>query len=656
MKAIDEALPSAGLEPGVYELKKYSYDDWVAGNVDWKVMPAYMGKVWERDALGRFVLPEFTLGWQILKWISENLLSDESSDDEIIYFEPTDEQKRFILWWYAVDEMGQFIYREGVLQRLKGWGKDPISAVLSAVEFIGPCRFAGWAAVNKDDIGVARGEPVAKPHPRAWVQIAATTSNQTKNTMMIFSGLFSKECMETHGIDPGKEVIYAYGGQKRIEIVTSSPRSLEGNRPTFVLKNETHHWLEISNNGVDMADAIERNLTKAKGGQARSLSITNAYEPSEDSVARRERDAYIELLAKEGKYVNMMYDSLEAPTDARLRPAFPDENGGKCPTIPDNVKNDLTKRYIGRVLEAVRGDSVWLDIPSITSSILNPKNKASRSRRFYYNQVTAAEDAWVHPLAVDASISQMAVQARLKNGHDPASVLEAGWLVSPDEPVVMFFDGSKSDDATALVGCRLSDGYCFTIGVWSRPNGERGKTWLAPRNAVDQRVALAFKLFNVVAFWGDPSHTKDEMTDSSYWMPMLDKWMREYKDKLDPKHWPVKGGLSKHAVNFDMALPNNTKLFISAAEQVVEDFENQNDIEEFEPLIEIDGHPTLVQHLKNAITHYDPRGWGTSLAKVDRESVRKIDAAVCLVGARLLRRIVLNLEEDEEEDAPGEVW
>ena len=110
------------LAPGVYELEEYDFDDWMNGRIDWKVMPAYMGKVWERDAIGRFVLPEFTLGWQILKWVTENLLSDESSEDEIIPFEPTDEQKRFILWWYAVDENGQFVYREGVLQRLKGWG------------------------------------------------------------------------------------------------------------------------------------------------------------------------------------------------------------------------------------------------------------------------------------------------------------------------------------------------------------------------------------------------------------------------------------------------------------------------------------------------------------------------------------------------------
>lgn len=35
---------------------------------------------------------------------------------------PTKEQKRFILWWYAIDAQGKFIYRDGVLGRIKGWG------------------------------------------------------------------------------------------------------------------------------------------------------------------------------------------------------------------------------------------------------------------------------------------------------------------------------------------------------------------------------------------------------------------------------------------------------------------------------------------------------------------------------------------------------
>lgn len=34
-----------------------------------------------------------------------------------------------------------------------------------------------------------------------------------------------------------------YRGARRIEAVTSSPRALEGGRPTFTVANETQHWV-----------------------------------------------------------------------------------------------------------------------------------------------------------------------------------------------------------------------------------------------------------------------------------------------------------------------------------------------------------------------------------------------------------------------------
>jgi len=656
--------------PGIYAKFSESLTDWALWEqgIDWEVVPFTLGPTWDRNPAWEgprdprgYILPKLTLGWQALDWVEKNMLADETDkDDKPLPLDLTDEQKRFILWFYAIDEDGRFAYREVVLQRLKGWGKDPLAMVISCVEFVGPCRFAGWAGRDMPEKGLLRGDPVAKPHPRAWIQVAAVSLKQTQNTMKLYRGAMTPECMSEHGIDIGKETIYAYAGQKAIEAVTSSPKALEGNRPTLVIKNETHHWQQ-NNEGFAMAEAIERNATKSKGGAARTLSITNAYEPSIESVARQEREGYEAQL--EGGFANVgtMYDTLEAPKVARLRPSLPEEQRGAVergiePLEPD-VRERLTRLYIRRILEAVRGGAWWLDIKGLTDSIMHPKSKASLSRRFWYNQVVASEDSWVHPDAIDTAINQE-VAAFRKQVSDSKLMIEAGWqIVGPNDPVVAFFDGSKTDDSTAIVGCRISDGYCFLIGVWQKPKGERGKTWMAPRANVDRRVNDMFERFNVIAFWGDPSHAKDDEEDeSSYWMPMLDKWMQKYKDRLDPKHWPVKSGLSKHAINWDMTSADRTKAFIDAAEQVVEDLENLNDIEEFEPTFAIDGHPVLVQHLKNAIKHMDPRGWGTSLSKEQKDSPRKIDAAVCLVGARMLRRFVLNLHEDEEVDEPGEIW
>lgn len=609
------------------------------------VEAVHLGPTWERnpdwdgvDPLTKYVLPELTLGWQILAWIEDNLLNDEGGP-----FKPTPEQARLVLWWYAIDERGRFIYREGVLQRLKGWGKDPIAAAISAVEFVGPCRFAGWATVDMPDKDVYAGDPVAKANPRAWVQIAAVSKDQTRNTMTIFPSLFTKACRDEHGIDLGKEVIYAYHGARRIEAVTSSPRALEGGRPTFVVKNETHHWL-ANNEGHDMADVIERNATKSKGGAARSLSITNAYEPSEDSVAQREREAWEAEESGEAIATGVMYDSLEAPADARLRPVVYDDNGRKREPSDEEVI-----AYLTAVVEAVRGDASWLDVESIVKSILDGKRAPSTSRRFWFNQVVAAEDAWVDPAAVDAGISELAKSAR----RDTSDVLRAGWLVHEQEEVVIFFDGSKSDDDTALVGCRLSDGYVFTLGHWYRPPGEAGKGWRVPRGDVDQRVCEVMGRFNVVAFWADPSHAKEDDDATSYWAGMIDDWHRRYKDRLQV--WSLKTGNQMHSILWDMTSPERHRQFVEAAERFVEEMETLDDVEEFKPAFTHDGNPALMRHLKNARRNPSTR-WGVSLMKDGRESSRKIDLAVCAVGARMLRRVVLNRGLEEEKVTTGAVW
>src|SRR5690554_6405745 len=120
-------------------------------------------------------LPELTLGWQILGWTREYLLQpDGPNAGEPWVF--TDEQARFVLWFYAIDQRGRFVYPYAMLRRMKGWVKDPMAAALCCVEFVGPCRFGGF---NRSC------EPVGVRHPSAWVQFAAVSREQTRNTMTL---------------------------------------------------------------------------------------------------------------------------------------------------------------------------------------------------------------------------------------------------------------------------------------------------------------------------------------------------------------------------------------------------------------------------------------------------------------------------------------
>ncbi|MGW6404512.1 hypothetical protein [Streptomyces sp. NPDC055134] len=163
--------------------------------------PTFYGPTWNRDEAGAWALPERTLGWQIAGWCAEFLEAEDGGPWRF-----THEQFRFVLWWYVVDDNGRFVYRKGVLQRLKGWGKDPLLAVVSLVEFVGPSRFSH---LGPD------GQPVGVPHPQTWVQIAAVSRDQTRNTMTLMPSLISERMIETYDIKAGAELIRANGGRQR---------------------------------------------------------------------------------------------------------------------------------------------------------------------------------------------------------------------------------------------------------------------------------------------------------------------------------------------------------------------------------------------------------------------------------------------------------
>ncbi|WP_156997159.1 terminase [Agromyces aureus] len=557
---------------------------------DYRYPPAHLGPTWETDDRGRFILPERSIGWASLVWAGQKLQLKRG-----VPWQFTAEQARMWLWWYAVDERGTFVFdREGVIQRLKGHGKDPWGAVYCANELVGLPVFDGFS----------KGETLATEQPDAWVQVLAVTLEQTKNTMRLFPRLFTDDAKAEYRLAIGKEHIYALGDERYLQALTSNPTALEGKRPTATLANETHHW-RANNNGIDMYEALSRNAAKsAEGVNGRLLQLSNAYEPGMDSVLERTRLAYELAQARPDEILlqGLMYDSLEA--------------GPEAPLIdPDNPD------VINDVIESVRGDSTWLNVKRLRKQVEDPRIPPSQSRRFWYNQITANEESWADPFAVER-------QAR------PESKLEAR------DEIALFFDGSKSDDATAIVACRISDGQVFTMGLWQAPPKARRGTWTVPRGDVNQRVRQIFKAYRVVGFFADPSHTREDGTLDRYWAPLVDEWHRDFGGQL--LVWPQN---NKHSVSFDMSNRHGEGAkFVEAAELFVEDLENGD--------LFHDGNPELMRHMKNARRF--PTQHGVSLMKDGPESPRKIDLAVCAVGARMVRRLILNLAA--KRGPKGTVW
>jgi len=121
---------------------------------------------------------------------------------------------------------------------------------------------------------------------------------------------------------------------------------------------------------------------------------------------------------------------------------------------------------------------------------------------------------------------------------------------------------------------------------------------------------------NVVAFFADvqewESFTKVE-------------WPKIFK----PKVMAVPTGKDPQRIAWDMR--SHTYDFTQAVELTLAEIEDGQ--------FRYDGNPVLTRHLGNARRR--PNRYGVSISKESRTSPKKIDAAVCTVGARMARRLYL---------------
>jgi hypothetical protein len=502
-------------------------------------------------------LPAHSLGPQVYAWCQEYIRQPDGPEaGERWRF--TREQIRFLHYLYAVNERGRFVWSRAVLRRMKGWGKSPIMAALSLAELCGPVRFDGW------DAG---GEPVGVPASLPWVQIAGVSEKQTTNTMaMVLAMIAESPIIEEYGLDPGLTRVFTTAGG-RLEPITASAPTAEGARPTFVVLDETHLWLE-ANGGHKLAEVIRRNLGKSRDGMARSVETTNAHEQGVDSVAERSYDAWQAQLTGRARRSTILYDSREAPPSVDLA--------------------DEDELHAG--LAAARGDSVWLDLERVQDEIYDPATPPSVGRRFYLNQLAVAEDAWLDPVEYD-------------NCADTSVVVEDGALVT------LGFDGSITDDHTALIGCLIESDHLFEIAVWHPgPNG-------VDRAAVDLEVRRAFQAWDVVGFYGD-LHP---------WESYIDRWAEELGGNLVVKASP------RQAVAWDMR--SRLRDFTGACERLHAAI--------VEGQVSHDGAGRMRQHFHNARRR--PNQYGVGVGKEHRESARKIDAVPAAVLARLARQDYLAL-------------
>lgn len=585
-----------------------------------------IGPVWAwDDEAQQFKMPERTLGWHAITWIMEHLTNGETGPNAGPFL-LTPEQARFILWFYALDHEGNFLYNEGVIQRLKGWGKDPLNCVISSFEALGECRFDGW----DDAFGWI---PKVKKETLPLVQIAAVTQDQTSSTLRLYRHYMSKESMKKFQIEINTETVKSFGIPV-IFAVTSNPEALEGKVSTFTMANETQHW--IAEIAQEMWRVIVRNSVKTKGGTSRVLATTNAFDPNYFSIAQQTREAYENQMANLGSS-KILYDSLEISSSAPLF-IFDKDEAGNDSTI---VNLEATRQNIGTLIDMARGDSKWHSLDRIIDEFFDVRYPVDLNRRFWLNTVVTSENAWIDLRDYDVCVK---------------NTVNADIRLSKKDKIVLFFDGSKTDDSTVLMACRVSDGYIFKVNAWHKPPkgaGPAGTQWLVPRNAkdkrkfdfpgyanpyenletVDEAVDRAFKKWTVVGFFADPSHAREDVDNKLYWNAAIEGWHIKYSSKLAV--WAgSKTGLKSESIMWDMQDSSKIEEFASFAERTAEMVMNG------ELLIENDSD--IRTHFKNARVYKTKSGL-ESIWKGKKNSNQKIDLAVGAIGALMIRSKYLKM-------------
>jgi len=381
----------------------------------------------------------------------------------------------------------------------------------------------------------------------------------------------SKVAVE-YGLDVGKTKYYK-PPEGTLEVITSSMTAAEGAESSFIVADETEHWVP-SSGGPALMETLVDNVTKSG---SRLLETCNAWVPGRQSSAEDSYDAW--LAQEEGRTKSeskILYDARIAPPGTDLAD-----------------RDSLTS-----ALEFVYGDCWWQNLDPIIGRIWSPKSSPDNSRRKYLNQPTAAEDAWVVP-------QEWQVLA------DPSREVADG------TDVVLFFDGSKSRDGTALVGCTMDDGHVFTAGVWEPDPNDPDQT--VDVADVDRVVMKTTDRLNVLAFFADVREWEQFA---------LTTWPERYRDTLQV--WAAPQARPPQPVAWDMR--GHSYEFAKATEAC--------QAEIVEGAFTHDGHPATGRHVVNARRR--PYRDAVSIGKESPGSPRKIDAAVCVVGARMVRRIVLS--------------
>lgn len=540
-----------------------------------------------------------TLGYQVIDWMAEFLAAPDRPDYApfVLYRE----QEDFLLRFYEINPAGEYVWNRGnfwgrrriqraLLGRPRGWGKSPLLASIAIAEALGPVLPGGWDA---------DGQPVGVPwsdYRTPLCHVAAVSEDQTANTWAPLLEMLEGPVIDEYpGLEPMGTFVNLPRG--RIEPKTASARSVKGARAIFSVLDQTEEWVP-SNGGLVLANTLRTNAAKVAGT---TIESPNAFIPGDGSVAE-ESAAYAASII-EGRALNngFLYDHREAPAETNmwereslilgLRTAYGDSSGHQD----------------GCVIHDPPCDPGHVDLESQIGKIWQTDADPQVSRSDFLNQITHASNSW---------IDQPTWADRGPRKDEPDTFK----TVADNDIITLGFDGSRGrhkgkPDATALIGCRVSDGHVFEVEVWEAgPNQDTWPDWSPPIVEIEAQIAKCFDRYRVAAFYCDPA--KD-------WRSFVNSWEATYSGRLlktsDGKQIQVS---RDHPFEWWM-VGGRTGLIQRAIEQLEGAIRNGD--------MTHDGSSSLTRHVLN--TRRQLRSGKLSLRKENDYSIKKIDAAVAAVLA-----------------------
>ncbi len=462
---------------------------------------------------------------------------------------------------YRIDPVtGRRVYNEAVLSRPKGRAKSEIAALVVVAEAFGPVRFGGWDA---------SGQPVARPVVSPLIKCLATEEGQAGNTfstVAFIAGEWGKDVHpDIYGAATGvrqyqsaSAIYLPHNGE--IRACTSGSASKDGGLETHVVADETH--LYVLQELRTMYATIARNMGKRFDADPWLHQTSTAYRPGENSVFETTLTLWRTGQLPASVFVNHR------------------EASGKI----DIADRDRTIRQLrevyGEAAEWIDMDRKWRDM---NDTRICPDEETAA--RYFLNRPLSSKDSFIP----DDVVKRQSVK------HEKApDEVKAKAGIAPGEQIALGFDGSLNDDATVLIGSRLSDGFLFPIGIWAKPSGNEGLWWEVPRQDVLAKIREAFARYSVSRMYADPHE----------WRSDLDDLAEEFPERVI--QWPTTRDMPMH----------------SALDRLRTDLVNGQ--------VWHSGDALMMEHFSNAYVRN--KGVYRLVRKEHAKSDRKIDA---VVGAAL---------------------